>query len=521
MLSLFLLIPLLQSEANDGLLLFHPLSGNDTLLMDNSGEVIHTWSGSSGPGLSVKLLKNGVLLRTQNSGQGTIGGSGGGVQKVAFDGTILWDYACSGADYLSHHDVEPLPNGNVLILKRVNRGRTAAIDAGRDPALLRGPDFWAETVIEVKQTGPTSGEIVWEWDLWDNLIQDFDATRPNFGNPADYPERMDINFPPSRQNNGDWNHVNGIAYNPDLDQILLSSHGQDEIWILDHSVQNGGFLYRWGNPEAYGTGTAADRKLFNQHNAQWIEPGLPGEGNILIFNNGSGRPGGNASTVDELVPPLNVNGNYDLISGQAYGPDGPVWSYGGTTSTYFYAMNISGCQRQPNGNTLVCVGPSGYFFEVNNAGNQVWDYQYDFPGQGNDQVFRVNRYQQFLFAEPKSLLASAGGSLDFNLLGGTQRAGRPYGLLGSMSGTSPGTQIAPGVILPLNRDWLFTQTFANSAPYFSAFRGNLDASGNAQAGLDTLGPLPAFMVGRTVHFAFALGLPLDFTSQPVAIEIRP
>ena len=97
----------------------------------------------------------------------------------------------------------------------------------------------------------------------------------------------------------DWNHVNSVQYNAELDQIILSSHNQNEIWIIDHSTtveeasghtggvygKGGDFLYRWGNPSIYGRGTSNDTKLGGQHDAHWIANGLPGAGNILIFNN--------------------------------------------------------------------------------------------------------------------------------------------------------------------------------------------------------------------------------------------
>src|SRR6185312_13593635 len=113
--------------------------------------------------------------------------------------------------------------------------------------------------------------------------------------------------------NADWTHFNGIAYNPDLDQIMVSVWTFSEFWIIDHSTttaeaashkggrsgKGGDLLYRWGNPRAYRAGTEKDQKLFRQHNAHWIPKGHPGEGNLLVFNNGSGRPGNTAfSSVD-------------------------------------------------------------------------------------------------------------------------------------------------------------------------------------------------------------------------------
>lgn len=119
------------------------------------------------------------------------------------------------------------------------------------------------------------------------------------------PQLIDLNYA-ATANTEDWQHINAIDYNADLDQILLSSHNSDEIWIIDHSTstqeaktnlggnskKGGGLLYRWGNPHSYDNGTVNDQKLFGQHNAQWIAKGLPFENQIMIFNNGNGRTGG-------------------------------------------------------------------------------------------------------------------------------------------------------------------------------------------------------------------------------------
>src|SRR5690606_15913622 len=108
---------------------------------------------------------------------------------------------------------------------------------------------------------------------------------------------------------------NAIDYNPQLDQIMISTREFSELWIIDHSTttaeaaghtggrsgKGGDILYRYGNPAAYNRGTRADQKFFYQHDAQWIEPGLPGAGNILVFNNGWNRVDGSSfSSVIEL-----------------------------------------------------------------------------------------------------------------------------------------------------------------------------------------------------------------------------
>jgi hypothetical protein len=63
-----------------------------------------------------------------------------------------------------------------------------------------------------------------------------------------------------------------------------------------------------------------------------------------------------------------------------------LWTYAADTPADFYAQNISGAQRLPNGNTLICNGPNAYFFEVTAAGETVWEYTY------SGHVFRIERY---------------------------------------------------------------------------------------------------------------------------------
>src|SRR5262249_39992361 len=160
----------------------------------------------------------------------------------------------------------------------------------------------------------------------------------------------------------DWTHINSVSYNADLDQIVVSVHSFSEFWIIDHGTtkaeaaghtggkrgKGGDLLYRWGNPKAYRAGTNADQRLFSQHNAHWISAGLPGAGNMLVFNNGGGRPGGAYSSIDEIVLPVDDAGNYTRKKGLPFGPDKPSWSYTAEKKTDFFAMLMSGAQRLSN-----------------------------------------------------------------------------------------------------------------------------------------------------------------------------
>jgi hypothetical protein len=396
----------LQNGASpfDGYTLFAPMRATTTYLINNGGEVVHTWASDYRPRMSAFLLENGNLVRTaQLGGNPTFdaGGAGGRVEEIDWDGTIVWDFEYSSSLHLLHHDIEPLPNGNVLMIAWEWKSAAEAIAAGRNPGLVTD-ELWPDHIIEVEPTGASGGNIVWEWHVWDHLIQDYDSTKENYGIVADHPGLIDINF----SERVDWNHINSVDYNQGFDQIILSVHAFSEIWVIDHSTtteeaaghaggnsgKGGDILYRWGNPQAYRAGGEADRKFFRQHDAGWIESGLPGEGNILVFNNGPGRPGGDYSSVDEFVPPVDSNGTYYLAPDSAYGPENQIWTYTAENPGDFFALNLGGAQRLPDGNTLICDGPHGIFFEVTPEGDIVWEYVNLFPNPNGNNTFRVLRY---------------------------------------------------------------------------------------------------------------------------------
>jgi hypothetical protein len=259
----------------------------------------------------------------------------------------------------------------------------AGFDPARIPEVQKMTYMLPDAVYEVKPMLPAGGTVVWSWHVWDHLVQDFSAGKANFGNVAAHPELVDPNG--DKQIPVFWNHMNSIAYHPGLDQISLSVRGNSEFWIIDHSTstdeaaghsggnhgKGGDLLYRWGNPVQYRAGTQADQMCFQQHCAWWIASNCPGAGDILIFNNGLGR---GYTTVDEVTPPVDTSGNYALSAGTAYGPKTLTWTYKANPPASFFAQEISGAQRLPNGNTLICDGDHGILFEVTSAGEMVWKY---------------------------------------------------------------------------------------------------------------------------------------------------
>jgi hypothetical protein len=439
--------------AFQGYTLLSPLSSQTTFLIDMNGKVVHSWDTGSTPSSIAYLLENGNLLRAgaltpSPFGQG-VAGAGGHVQEFTWDGQLAWDFTYASATSIPHHDLVRLPNGNVLLIVEDRKTADEAIAAGRIPSSVEGTEVRPDSLVEIKPTGKTTGEVVWQWHLWDHLIQDHDKARANFGDVAAHPELVDLNFTvvPDRRANADWTHFNAVAYNAKLDQVIVSLRNFSEIWILDHSTTtaeaathrggkygNGGdLLYRWGNPTAYRAGTAADRRLFGQHNVHWIPDGLTGAGHLLVFNNGDGRPDGMYSTVDEIALPGDASGRYPLTPGGTYGPERAVWSYSAPNKTDFYSFNISGATRLPNGNTLICAGAPGIVFEITPQNAVVWQYNLpSFPaGRGAGAGARPGGPNGAGAGRPGGAGAGAG------------RPGAP-GARGAAAGAAPGRGPAAG-----------------------------------------------------------------------------
>jgi len=408
-------------RAYQGYTLLAPIMSKMVYMLDMQGRVVRTWVGDAPGNLSVYLLENGHLLRYGRLAEQTFGdgaGAAGHVQEFTFEGELVWDYRFASTKQLAHHDIFKMPNGNLLMIVWDKKSAAEAVAAGRRPETVGQSQLLVDCIYEIQPTGKKTGNVVWEWRVWDHLIQDHDSSKANFGDVAAHPERVDVNFgegaiasivakkeeleklkaigyvgsatagqkpAPVR---ADWMHSNAVAYNAELDQVVLNVLEFNEFWIIDHSTttaeaaghiggkygKGGDLLYRWGNPRAYRAGTVKDQKLFGQHNTHWIPTGYPGEGHLLIFNNGHRRTGGAHSSVDELVLPVGPDGRYEHKVGTAFGPDKPLWSYAAPKRSDFFAEFISGANRLPNGNTFICSGPNGTIFEVTPDKEIVWKY---------------------------------------------------------------------------------------------------------------------------------------------------
>lgn len=419
------------SKSYQGYTLFTGKHAGYSFLMDNNGKEINRWMSSYEPGQSLYLLEDGSIMRAALlKGQYSIGGGEGGrFEMYSWTGDTLWMFDYASNNYMSHHDFAMLPDladGRkrflALAVERKTKAESAA--AGFDTTLFSEGYISPEYVVEFVQKGKDSYDIAWEWHVWDHLVQNKFADKANYGTPSQNPGKIDVASGTGKQLPAFWNHANSIKYNAKFDQIMISNRGSSEFWVLDHSTtaaeaksasggkrgKGGEILYRWGNPAAYGAGSlTADRRLFQQHDAQWIEDGAPGAGNVLIYNNGIDRPGDKFSSVEEVDIPQDTNGNFPAITaGSAHTPKDGIWHYQAPNPTDFYSPEVSGVQRLPNGNTLICEGIPGHFFEITPAGEVVWDYvnpivtdsilaqgetaEIDPRGHPDNAIFKIHRY---------------------------------------------------------------------------------------------------------------------------------
>ncbi|MDX2362490.1 MAG: aryl-sulfate sulfotransferase [Crocinitomicaceae bacterium] len=389
-------------SVSSGYTLFSPDDNNNVYLIDNCGKLINEWVFNELPGITSYLLDNGNLLYAGKDS----------ITIRDWNDNTLWSYATTANGIAQHHDIEPLPNGNILCI--VTEFKTAAeqTSAGKDPALL-GNNFKLDYIVELEPVGTNDANIVWEWHFWDHLVQDYSASENNFGVVADHSELINFNF--NHGNINDWTHVNGIDYNANLDQIIISSKTMSELYIIDHSTstaeaadhsggtagRGGDFLWRWGNSQVYGQGGAADQKLFGQHDGEWVHNNYMHEGKITVFNNG-GDGTSMFSSIHLITPEL--NGTDYVMTSNTFAPNDFFYTWNGSAMTeVVFSTKKCGVQSLPTGGFLICDTKTGRFIEIDKDDNLVWMYvnphgvgavsnQFDILVGGNAS-FRAEKYQ--------------------------------------------------------------------------------------------------------------------------------
>ncbi|MFH0895529.1 MAG: T9SS type A sorting domain-containing protein [Bacteroidota bacterium] len=356
--------------------LYATKNGTAGYLCDTNGTNYKTWTFSSSKksAYSAYLIPGDTLVRSYKPTANTSWNSGGihgGIQKLSWNGTATWDFTYYGSTYCAHHDICPMPNGNILLISYETKTSAEATQAGCSSATT----LWAEKIVELKQTGPTTYTTVWEWHLWDHLCQNYNSAKDNYVTSiVNNPQLLNINYGSGTDR---W-HMNGLDYNADLDQIAISMHFMNSVFIIDHSTttaeaadhtggnsgKGGDFLYRWGNPASYSaSGTTVFQTI---HDAHWISADHPLYPNYLCgFNNEGGTGGKSAVTI--FNPPYNGYNYTQPAAGQAFAPAAYAYQY----TSGFTATNESNSQQLDNGNMLV-NNAFGSVYEVNSAGTQLW-----------------------------------------------------------------------------------------------------------------------------------------------------
>ena len=391
-------------------------------LLDSDGRVAHSWT-SKRTVFVAYLFKNGDLLRDGNelalAPQFKAGGAAGYVERVTWDNEPVWSWsALPRFKYLSHHDLQPLPNGNVLVLVWERKTKEEAVAAGRHPELIPDGEVWNNLVVEIAPKGKQAVEV-WRWSQWDHLCQAHDPEKDNYVKDISaWPNRLDINYCPpggkakcrggglkagdhnattlavfdsvGKTGERDWIHANAVSYSKkgkkNCDGLVVVSYNVPcEVIILAHRVRPGqgaghqtGILYRFGNPLV--SQRPPDRHLqtlFVQHSTAVCDDDE--DRNLLrlvLFNNGR-APDRMWSTVDEyaidMTSTTSIPNARDTSETWTHEK---TWSFGRPAGHLgsFYSHHSSGVRKLENGNVLVTLGPQGIVFEVTREGKEVWRY---------------------------------------------------------------------------------------------------------------------------------------------------
>jgi hypothetical protein len=319
-------------------------------LIDMNGQFVHHWEMSLEPACHGILLPNGNLLcgiKLPDAPFPEFGGMGGKLVEMDWEGRVVWEYE----DRLMHHDFHRLPNGNTIVLRWVETpAEIAAKVKGGVQRTEREGIIWADSFREITP----EGKVVWEWLGYEYLDPETDGICPLCSR-------------------AEWTHANTCFVLPN-GNILTSLLTLNEIAIIDKIT--GGFKWRWGR-----------RELAHPHDPHMLE-----NGNILVFDNGSHRP--SSTTIPYGMIGFSRVLEVDPTTGKV------VWEFKDESPLHFNASFISGGQRLPNGNTLICDGAMGRFFEVTPEKELVWHYVNPFYFESkppsvlgwNNTVFRAYRY---------------------------------------------------------------------------------------------------------------------------------
>lgn len=376
-----------EQGVTEGYILFSVVGYPYAYLIDNDGQLINRWS-SEHPIVATYLLPNGHLLISVNLGQQNfpIGGTGR-IEEYDWEGNLVWSFEYASEENVMHHDIAPLPNGNVLFAayERISVEQQHELGIQTMPG---GGDLFYDVILEVDRQ---TSEIVWDWHIVDHLVQDEYPEAATYGFPADFSNQLDPQYQPYLGGLNflrDRSHINGIDYNAALDEVLVSMWYTGEVWVIDRQLDE--LVYRWGNPAAYNRGVDGENQLFLQHDPTWLE-----NGDILIFNNGHPVQR-RFSSVVRIELPREADGSYRLIADSSYEPVAPVWEWRADPPTDFFAIATSGAQMLPSGNVLISHGTLAHIFEITPEGDTIWEYDTSFLADGVTpaRLFKARYYPQ-------------------------------------------------------------------------------------------------------------------------------
>ena len=385
------------ARAWPGFVLF--TGGDDVArLIDLDGHVVHTWPDKGGfstfidPALVAGQRGHVFVTSETEGGRGVDLVPGRVAAQVSrtiaeldWQGRAVWQFGAKAPDGLArqHHDWARLPNGNTLVLANLTH----------DAAGFRKPVL-DDVVYEVDP----AGAITWRWVAADHLAELFTPAQLALIHDADSADYLHVNnLKPVGPNH--WFDAGDARFAPD--NLIFDSRNANVIAIIDRHT--GRIAWSLGPTyPAIPRGAAARKvpravdQITGQHDAQIIPAGLPGAGNLLVFDN-QGEAG---------YPPVELpttGGSrvleIDPVSRQI------VWQYtaedSGQPSWGFRSTHISAARRLPNGNTFIDEGQSGRLFQVTRDGDIVWEYVNPYPRVGKDPVSgKATANRQLYRAQP-------------------------------------------------------------------------------------------------------------------------
>ena len=400
-----------EDLVEQGYYLFQPVGASNTYLLSTEGAVVYKWPGDKAYFMAY-LREDGVLARIYRPDVGTgwnLGGQQGFVEFVDETSTVLNSYSVSSFERTLHHDIAFLPNGNYLTTVWNRISDVQAIEWGRNLAFLPDGEMYMDQIQEVDP----SGAVVWEWNSWDHLVQDFDASKANFGNVQANPQLWDMNAVV----HPNVHHFNGINYDPVRDLILVSSRANSEVYVIDHSTtmaeaatssggnqgMGGDIVYRWGNPQQWDNGTEADRKLFMQHDANPVMNSTSNGLEFTVFNNVFGT---DISAVQRVVLPLDASGMLlDRSQLATNSPSDASYTY---SSTAIYSSRVSGAMSLSPTSLAITNGVPARISEVDESVGVILELDVSDAAD----LFKARKYTSTFPGLPSNLAVLPAEDLD-------------------------------------------------------------------------------------------------------------